>query len=275
MADGLPGILGAVVAGALLAVGWPSRCRRLTAGPFGRCNPGSASPSTATVLGIGRPSLIVVLGSVAAVIAYRQVPHRMAAGAGQRPQVTAARVAVAAGLPASGVEGLRLALEPGRGRTAVPVRSVLAGAVLAMAVVSATLTFGASLTMLVSHPALYGWDFDYALYAVQEWGPVPARWADPLLAHDRLVAATTGVDFATVPVDGQTVPAMVTPTHPAVAPHVLSGHGLDSSRDVVLGPATLAALHAAGRRHRTLSGGSLNVRLTDRGQATCRRSAAC
>ena len=49
----------------------------------------------------------------------------------------------------------------------MPVRSVLAGAVLAMAVVIATLTFGASLNTLVSHPALYGWNFDYALYSVQ------------------------------------------------------------------------------------------------------------
>ena len=134
-----------------------------------------------------------------------------------------------------------------------------------MTVVAATLTFGASLTTLVSHPALYGWDFDYALYAVQGWGPVPARWADPLLAHDRLVAATTGVNFATVQVDGQTVPAMVTPTHPAVAPHVLSGHGLDSSHDVVLGPATLAALHQRVGGTVTLSSGSLPRPAHDRG----------
>ena len=104
-------------------------------------------------------------------IAYRQVPHRLVARehAGNRRPV-AVRAVVAARLPASGVEGMRLALEPGRGRTAVPVRSALAGAVLAMTVVSATLTFGASLTTLVSHPALYGWNFDYALYAVQGWG---------------------------------------------------------------------------------------------------------
>jgi hypothetical protein len=140
--------------------------------------------------------------------------------------------------------------------------------VLAITVVSATLTFGASLTTLVSHPALYGWNFDYALYAVQGWGPVPIRWAGPLLARDRLVAATTGVDFATVQIDGQTVPAMLAPTRPAVAPHVLSGHGLDASNDVVLGPATLAALDQRVGGTVTLSGGSLNVRLKIAGTAT-------
>jgi hypothetical protein len=164
------------------------------------------------------------------VSAYRQAPHRAAAReqiAERRP--VALRRMLAEGLPASGAEGLRLALEPGRGRTAVPVRSVMAGAVLAMTVVTATLTFGASLAALVSHPALYGWNFSYAFYAVQGWGAVPARWADPLLAHDRLVAATTGVDFPTVQIDGQTVPAMAAPTRPAVAPHLLSGHGVDGN----------------------------------------------
>jgi hypothetical protein len=175
---------------------------------------------------------------------------------------------LAEGLPLSGAEGLRLALEPGRGRTAVPVRSVMAGAVLAMTVVTAALTFGASLAALVSHPALYGWNFSYAFYAVQGWGAVPARWADPLLAHDRLVAATTSVDFPTVQIDGQTVPAMAAPTRSAVAPHLLSGHGVDGSRQAVLGPATLAQLHKRVGDTVTLTSGSFHVRLRIAGTAT-------
>jgi len=270
MADGLPGILAAVAAGTLLAVGVAIALSPFSLfGPVRKVEPGRGIYLDATVLGLGALALFLVLGGVAALIAYRQVPHGTAArGRASEPMPTAAQVAVAAGLPVSGVEGLRLALEPGRGHTAVPIRSVLAGAVLAMAVVSATLTFGASLTTLVSHPALYGWNFDYALYAVQGWGSVPDRWAGPLLAHDRLVAATTGVVFATVQVDGQTVPAMVEPSHAAVAPHVLSGHGLDSSRDVVLGPATLAALHQRVGGTVTLGSGSFHVRLTIAGTAT-------
>ncbi|HTZ30186.1 MAG TPA: FtsX-like permease family protein [Streptosporangiaceae bacterium] len=270
MADGLPGVVAAVTTGALLAVGVAIALSPFSLfGPVREVEPGREIYLDGAVLGLGALGLILALGSVAAVIAYRQVPHRLAArdhAAGRRANM--ARTAMAAGLPVSGVEGLRLALEPGRGRTTVPVRSVLAGAVLAVTVVSATLTFGASLTTLVSHPALYGWDFGYALYAVQGWGPVPARWADPLLAHDPLVAASTGVDFATVQVDGQTVPAMIAPTRPSVAPHVLSGRGLDSSHDIVLGPATLAALHQRVGGTVTLHGGSLNVRLKIAGTAT-------
>jgi len=270
IADALPGILAAIVAGALLADGAAIALSPFSLfGPVRDVEPGRGVYLDATVLGLGALALVLALGAVAAVLAYRQVPHRLAArGHSSERTPAAARAAAATGLPASGVEGLRLALDPGRGRTAVPVRSVLAGAVLAMTVVSATLTFGASLTTLVSHPGLYGWNFDYAFYAVQGWGPVPARWADPLLAHDRLVAASTGADFATVEVDGQTVPAMIMPTRPAVAPHVLSGHGLDSSHDIVLGPATLAALHQRVGGTVTLSGGSLDVKLKIIGTAT-------
>jgi hypothetical protein len=270
MTDELPGVAIAVVAGALLAVAVAVALSPFSLfGPVREVEPGRGIYLDGAVLGLGALALVLVLGGVAAVIAWRQVPHRLAARdqAGDR-RTAPVRAAVAAWLPAAGVEGMRLALEPGRGRTAVPVRSVMAAAVLAMTVVAATLTFGASLTTLVSHPALYGWNFDYALYAVQGWGPVPARWAGPLLARDRLVAATTGVTFATVEVDGQTVPAMVAPTRPAVAPQILSGHGLDSSHDIVLGPATLTQLHQRIGGTVTLSSGSFRVRLRIAGTAT-------
>ena len=270
MADGLPGMVAAVAAGALLADALAVGLSPFSLfGPVREVQPGRVVYLDWTVLGLGSVGLVLLLGGVAAVFAYRQAPHRAAAReqvAERRPG--ALRRALAEGLPASGAEGLRLALEPGRGRTAVPVRSVMAGAVLAMTVVTATLTFGASLATLVSHPALYGWNFSYAFYAVQGWGTVPARWADPLLAHDRLVAATTGVDFPTVQIDGQTVPAMAAPTRPAVAPHLLSGQGVDGSRQVVLGPATLAQLHKRVGDTVTLTSGSLHVRLRIAGTAT-------
>ena len=42
----------------------------------------------------------------------------------------------------------------------MPVRSAILGATLAMVVVVATIGFGASLNTLVSHPALYGWNWN-------------------------------------------------------------------------------------------------------------------
>jgi len=100
-----------------------------------------------------------------------------------------ARVAREAGLPPSAVEGIRLALDPGAGRNAVPVRSAILGAAMAMIVMLATATFGSSLATLVSHPALYGWNWTYAL-ASGTPTYIPRARAAALLDHDPAVAAS-------------------------------------------------------------------------------------
>jgi FtsX-like permease family len=245
MMDGLLGAVGAVVAGALLAAAVAIALSPLTLfGPVRAVEPSPGVDADWAVLGFGMLALALVLSLVAAGIAYRLAPHRAARrtrAAGRGSGVVAA--ALAAGLPASGGAGLRFALEPGRGRTAVPVRSVMTGTVLAVLVGMATLTFGASLSTLISHPSLYGWNFNYALYSIDGYGPVPSRWAGPLLARDPDVAATAGAYFATVQIDGQTVPAMAFTTPAAITPSPLTGQRLTGPGQVVLGPATLAALH--------------------------------
>ena len=124
------------------------------------------------MLGIGLAVLIVGLGAIAVALAYRGAPHRVAQRRAVIPaRLTGRRTAVAsAGCLLLRLVGVRFALEPGRGRTAVPVRSALLGAVLAVALVVATLTFGSGLQSLVSHPALYGWNWSYMLDP-----PTPSR----------------------------------------------------------------------------------------------------
>jgi FtsX-like permease family/MacB-like periplasmic core domain len=245
-ADGLPGIIGAIAAGSVLAAAVTVGLSPLTLfGPVRSAEPSAGIYLDAAVLGLGALFLFAVLGVVAVVIGYRLAPHRAAArGQAGRRGSGAVRAALAAGLPAPVVAGTRFALEPGHGRTAVPVRSVITGAVLAIGVVMATLTFGASLSTLVSHPALYGWNFSYALYSTDGWGPFPPQ-VTQLLDHDRSVQAATGVYFLTVQIDRpqQTIPAILSPVRPAVGPRILHGHGLDSPGQIVLGPATLAQLH--------------------------------
>ena len=65
-----------------------------------------------------------------------------------------------AGFPASGVSGVRMALEPGRGRTAVPVRSTLLAAIVGVAAVTATFTITESADHLLDTPRLYGHNWD-------------------------------------------------------------------------------------------------------------------
>ncbi len=243
--DGMLGIVGAVVIGSLLAGAVAIGLSPLA--PFGPVRTVDPSPGVAfdgTVLGFGMLALIVVIGGAAAALAYRQAPHRATSSRrAQEHGSSVVKIGLAAGIPVSGVAGLRFAFESGRGRNTVPVRSVMFGAVLAIIVVTATLTFGASLNTLISHPGLYGWNFDYALYSTDGYGPVPSRVVQPLLARDPAVASTTGVYFATVEIDGQVVPLLVEPVHAAIAPPVLSGHQMDGGAQIVLGPATLAQLH--------------------------------
>jgi hypothetical protein len=210
------------------------------------------------VLGLGVLALFVLLSVVAALLAYSTAPHRVA----RRPRIrstTGARTVASlarAGLPASGVVGVRMALEPGEGRSAVPVRSALVGSVLAVALVVTTLTFGNSLQTLVSNPGLYGWNWTYILNPVGAGSGNVPQVALSLLKHDRYVAAYSGASFNDAELDGQNVPFLIQNVHAPVAPPILSGHGLDAPRDVVLGAATLAALHKHVGQYVTLSYGT-------------------
>ena len=157
VADGLIGILGAIVIGSLLAAAVAVALSPLAPlGPVRSVYPGSLVGFDWTVLGFGLLVLIGGLGVIALALAYRGAPHRVARRS-QRSASGPSKVLAAvasSGLPAPAVVGVRFALNPGRGRTAVPVRSALLGAVLAVALVVATLTFGSGLQSLVSHPAL-------------------------------------------------------------------------------------------------------------------------
>ena len=247
---------------------WPSRCRRSRcSGRCGRWSQGAGSTSTGRCSGWGRSALVLVLGGVAAVIAYRQVPHRLAA----RDQAGDRRTSRGPGggwPPGCRPRGWRACGWPwSRGGAAPRCRSARSwpAAVLAMTVVSATLTFGASLTTLVSHPALYGWNFSYALYAVQGWGQRARPVGRPAAGPRPAVAATTGVDFATVQIDGQTVPAMVAPTRPAVAPaHPVRARARQQPRTRPR-PGHPGSAAPAGRRHRDAGQRQLPCPAQDRG----------
>jgi hypothetical protein len=121
----------------------------------------------------------------------------------------------------------------------VPVRSAILGTILAVVIVTATLTFGSGLNTLVSHPALYGWNWDYA---ISSNFLVPREsWA--LLDKDPDVAGWSGDSFANAQIDNVTVPILLAGVHAHVTPALLSGHNLDAGNQIVLGAATLAQLH--------------------------------
>ena len=245
-ADGLIGVVGAVVVGSLLAAAVAVGCSPLA--PIGPARPVYPSRGIAfdwTVLGVGLVGLIVVLSAVAILFASRRAPHRArrrrACGAdGDRASPERGNRRRAGG------DGRRdpLRARIGRGRNAAPVRSAMLGAVLAIVVVTGTLTFGTSLRTLVSHPALYGWNWDDEILTNGGGGDIP------MSGRARACSITTttsprgaGVYFDSLRIDGQTVPIIGAQPNASVAPPILSGHGLEATDQIVLGGTTLAQLH--------------------------------
>ena len=242
VAVGLIGVLGAIVIGSLLAVAVALSLSPLSPlGPIRAVYHPAGIAVDWTVLGFGLLVLIGGLGAIAVALAYRGAPHRMATTS-RMDQSRDSRLmqrATSSGLSVPGAVGLRFALKPGRGRATVPARSVLAGATLAVAMVTATLTFSSGLHTLVSRPALYGWNWSYALTSENV---VPPQ-ALAALDRDRDVAAWSGYHNLSVQIDGQTVPVLLGDNHATVAPPILSGHAVDGDDQIVLGPSTLAFLH--------------------------------
>jgi hypothetical protein len=242
--DALLGIMGAVVVGALVAVAVAVALSPLA--PLGPVRPYYPDPGVAfdwAVLGLGVAVLVVVLGSVAIVLAVQRAPQRT--GTRRRPRAPSRieGAASAGGLPVSAVTGIRFALEPGAESEAVPVRSAMLGATLAVVVIIATVVFGTSLNSLVSHPRLYGWNWNYALMSGGGAGDIPAARSAALLDHDPSVAAWSGYWFGNLQIDGLTVPVLGGSPGATVAPPILTGHGFDGPGQIVLGPGTLAQIH--------------------------------
>lgn len=250
VADGVVGTVSAVVLGSLLAVAVAIGLSPLA--PLGPVRPVYPDIGVAfdwTVLGLGFALLVVVLGGVSVALASIRAPHQLAARRRliRERRSSLAHAAASAGLPTPAVTGIRFALEPGSGSDAVPVRSAILGAVLAVMVVVATVTFGTSLSSLVSHPALYGWNWNYALvsgFAGDE--DLPAHQTATLLAHDHDVVAASGVYLGDgLQLDREGVTVLGASPNAPVAPPLLSGHGLEAANQVVLAASTLASLHKA------------------------------
>ena len=244
LADGLVGIILAVVAGAALAEILALVVSPLSPlGPIRQVYHPGGLHTDVTVMGLGLLVLVIVPVVFGAFAAYRRSPGRLAHREQPSPtgsSVAERAVAVTNMSLAAGV-GLRFALEPGSGRSAVPTRSVLAGTVIAVTVVTATLTFGSGLQTLITQPALYGWNWNFTLEG--EMGVPPQ--AQRALSKDTEVAAWSGYQDLNMQVDGETVPALLQiDNRAAVAPPTLSGHGIEAGDQIVLGAATLSRLHA-------------------------------
>ncbi len=144
-----------------------------------------------------------------------------------------------AGAPVTAVTGVRLAFDPGQGRTAVPVRSVLLGLALSLAAVTAAATFGANLLHLVHTPRLYGqsWNAEVDL----GFTTITPREFERITAHVPGIAGWTYGLHGTVQIGSAVVPAIgLAEGHgPVTPPTLLAGRSPHSQRQIVLGASVL------------------------------------
>jgi ABC-type antimicrobial peptide transport system permease subunit len=240
---GALGPLGAIFVGAGLAVVIAIGLSPLSPfGPVRAVYPDGGFAFDWSVLGYGLLVLLLLLSVITFGLIFRRSrrvanrTRRKYAPLGSR----AGRLASDIGLPVTAVVGIRFALEPPVDRDAAPVRSALVGAMLAVTIVVTTLTFGSSLGTLVSHPSLYGWNWNYALGS--NGNGIPPQ-AARLLNTDPYVKAYSGDNFANAQIDGVTVPIILTTARAKVTAPILSGHEVTGPDQIVLGAETMQQLH--------------------------------
>jgi ABC-type lipoprotein release transport system permease subunit len=198
----------------------------------------------AVVLIVGALVLVVLVVALSAWPAWRAAGARSALGASEpwatRPSL-AGRLLSGRRIPVSMAAGVRMALEPGRGRTAVPVRTSLAGVTLGVATLVAALTFGASLAHLLGTPRLYGqtWNVELTTYD----GRLFTEALPVLEADDRVQGLARG-DFRTpFSIDGHAVDGFSLDTiQGELSPAILEGRAPDSPDEIALGTRTLRSL---------------------------------
>ena len=193
-------------------------------------------------LAIGGATIFLLLSAAAVVPAVRlarraeQVPGiGHAPSAGERPSRVVGLIA-GTGAPPPLVVGVRMALQPGRGNTTSPVRSVMTSIALAVGLVVATAVFAADLDHVVSTPRLYGTDWDASVGTT--FGRIPDEAVGEL---ERLpdVAAVSGLALGSLHVEGIEVPAWgVDLVKGTVFPTLDDGRLPQSPVEVVLGRKT-------------------------------------
>ena len=227
------------VAGAVFASRWL---------PFGTAGLVEPSPGVSVdwvVLGPGLAVVVLLVAAGAAGAAWLALGAARRGGAIRRS--TVATAVARRGLPVPIVVGTRFALEAGRGRTAVPVRPALVGAIMGVLGILAAFTFSHGVSDAASHPERFGQTYQLGAFAgINDQDFSPTGRLLTALHHN---AEVSGVDdartaVATGPEGDESISLWAYSPEPKAIPVVItSGRLPESADEVVLGPRTLAAMH--------------------------------
>ena len=201
--------------------------------------------------------LILPLGALITVTAVVLLAVRPARrGARLAPATPPARPAgparvglglAALGAPPSAVIGIRHALERGRETNPVPAWTALAGTILAVTALAATVVFGASLSHLIASPALYGDPFPVMFTSAG--GPQDAQTITGRLLRDLTrdpsIDQVTQVAVPEVAVNDVQVRALaLRAVHGPPLLSTITGRVPAGGRQISLGPATMRQTRA-------------------------------
>ena len=236
-------VIGAL--GAALAVGLAFLFSPLA--PVGVARTAEPDPGFALdglVIGVGAGAVLLLVVLISALSSWRALRVPTTALGPGRPGVrrrTAAVAEACAGLAPSAVVGIRMALEPGHGRTAAPVRTTMTASVLAIASMAAALTFAGSLSHLLDTPRLYGWTWDVQLGT----GVFPGGRDRAFIEGSPWVAGLAVGTTARVAVDGLPIDALAMDVvKGTLRPAAIEGRSPAAPDELLLGTRTLNALRA-------------------------------
>jgi putative ABC transport system permease protein len=176
---------------------------------------------------------------------WREGPMRPAPAGAAGPRKPQFSARLTAGIRSvTAMLGIRLALQPGAGRTAVPVRSTVASAVVGVAALTGALVFSASLGHLLATPRLYGVTWDAYVSNIQGGGI--GAVVGSVARGPSVTAWSAGYSGFPLSVRGVRADgiAMLPGHHGALLPVVLQGHLPRGPGEIAVGERTLAAIHA-------------------------------
>lgn len=248
------GVVGAVLAAvvATIASNWT---------PIGASSLLEPTPGISldwVVLGSGIAVILLLVAGAGLATAALALSASRRAPSGRRSAVATGVARTGAAVPV--IVGTRFALEAGRGRTAVPVRPALIGAVIGVLGILGAFTFSHGVSDAASHPERFGQTAQLGAFVGindQNFGNV-----DELMSALRKNPDVTGIDDARTAVatgpDGKGSVSLYAYDGGAEAiPVVLmSGRMPQTSDEVVLGPTTMTALHAHVGEKMPLAGSS-------------------
>jgi len=194
------------------------------------------------VLALGAFALVALVGGFGAFASARAARGVMGSEALNEPQ-NPSRIAASMArqsFPPTAVAGVRMALERGHGRTAVPVRSTLFGTIVAIAALVTAFGFGASIDHLLATPRLVGWNWSGTVG--DDFDAENAARVVPILQADREIAEFSAGGAGNIQIGKTSIPVLAQdPVKGSIGPLLFEGGGRAprAADEIALGARTL------------------------------------